>query len=106
MSSERISPNPPPQVAKGYALLERGRLELEGGAADEASSSFIEGIQSARGDKALLAQAHLLKGLALDRLSQRHATLREYQNVLALPNIDETHRIASRFSKIPFQGGL
>jgi hypothetical protein len=93
-------------VAKGYALLERGRLELEGGAADEASSSFIEGIHSARGDKALLAQAHLLKGLALDRLSQRHATLREYQNVLALPNIDETHRIASRFSKIPFQGGL
>jgi hypothetical protein len=100
------SRNPKFQVSRKYAFLAKGRLELERKALDEALSSFTRGIEIAGGDRAFLAQVHLLRGFALDLLGQRDPAIREYQTVLALPNVDETHKIASHFSKVPYQGRL
>ena len=93
-------------VSKCFAFLEKGRLELAERAFDKAVSSFTSGIGVVRDDKDFLAQAHLLRGFALDLLSQRNFAIQEYQAVLALPNVEESHRDASRFSKVPYQGRL
>jgi tetratricopeptide (TPR) repeat protein len=100
------SMNPKFQVSRNYAFLAKGRLELERKALDAAVSSFTRGIEVARGNKGFLAQVHLLRGFALDLLGRRDLAIREYQTVLALPNVEETHRAASRFSKAPYQGRL
>jgi hypothetical protein len=94
------------RFARGYALLGKGRLELDGRMAREAVSSLTQGIETLRDDKTFLAQAHLAKGFALDLLNQRSAAIQEYQAVLGLPNVDETLRQASRFMKKPYQGKL
>ncbi len=93
-------------VSRGYQYLEKGRLELAVGAPDEAVSSFTSGIGAAPEDKEFLAQVHLLRGFALDLLSQRNSAIREYETVLALPNVEETHKNASRFAKVPYRGRL
>jgi hypothetical protein len=93
-------------ISKGYALLEKGRLELEQGAQKEAYSSFSQGIESSPRDQAYLAQAHLHRGFASDLLKQRSSALQDYQLVLSLPNVEETQKIAGRFAKTPYQGKL
>jgi hypothetical protein len=93
-------------VSRGYQFLEKGRLELAAGAPGKAVSSFNSGISAAPEDREFLAQLHLLRGFALDLLSQRNSAIREYEAVLALPNVEETHKTASHFAKVPYQGGL
>ena len=93
-------------VSRGYQFLEKGRLEFADESPDEALSSFNSGIGAALQDKEFLAQAHLLRGFALDLLRQRNSAIREYEAVLALPNVEETHKTASRFAKVPYQGRL
>jgi hypothetical protein len=98
------SPRNAKVMARGYALLEKGRLELDRRMAREAVASLTQGIEALRDDKACLAQAHLAKGFALDLLNQRAAALQEYQAVLGLPNIEETRKQASQYMKRSYQG--
>jgi hypothetical protein len=93
-------------ISKGYALLEKGRLELELGAGKEAYASFSQGIETTPRDPVFLAQAHLYRGFAADLLKKRSSALEDYQSVLSLPNVDETRKIASRFTKTPYQGKI
>jgi hypothetical protein len=102
----RAVENHPFTVSKGYALLEKGRLELEQGAGKEAYISFSQGIEATPHDLGFLAQAHLYRGFAADLLKKRSSALEEYQSVLSLPNVNDTRKIASRFTKTPYQGKI
>ena len=93
-------------LSVAYQFLEKGRLELASGSPEAAVSSFNSGIDAAPTDKQFLAQVHLLRGFALDLLSQRNSAIREYEAVLALPNVENSHKDASRFARAPYQGRL
>ncbi len=103
---EKSSRNSVFHLAQEYAFLEKGRLELEKRNLKEAVFSFSEGIKVGSNNEQYLAQAHMLKGFALDLLSQRKSAIHEYQTVLTLPDVEESHKSASRFTKSPFQGRM
>ncbi len=103
---KRVDGDRPANVSSSYAYLEKGRLELEKRLPDEAITSISKGMEAGRDDQGFMAQAHLLRGFALDLLRRRNSAVQEYQAVLAFPNFEETHKSASHFSKVPFQGKL
>jgi tetratricopeptide (TPR) repeat protein len=103
---EKASRNPVFRLAQEYAYLEKGRLELGKKALNDAVHSLSRGIDAGRGNPDYLAQAHMLRGFALDLLSHRESAIQEYRSVLALPNVEDSHKSASRFTRSPFQGRM
>ena len=81
-------------------------MELASGSPDVAVASFNDGIDAASTDKDFQAQVHLLRGFTLDLLSRRNSAIREYETDLALPNVENSHKNASRFERAPYQGRL
>ncbi|HVN78648.1 MAG TPA: hypothetical protein VMW38_06600 [Terriglobia bacterium] len=98
--------HPGANVNQEYANYEKGRLELQKKDLNNAIASLTLAIGLGGKDKNLLAQAHLMRGFALDLKGERNSALQEYRSVLSLPNVNETQKQAARFSKTRYQGRL
>ena len=92
------------RISLGYAYYEKGRIELKKRALDEAGTSFSRAIEEGVKNANLLSLAHLRKGFALDLRHRRDAATGEYKIVLTLPDVEESHKLASRFLRSPYQG--
>jgi hypothetical protein len=101
---EQDKKTPMNRISRGYVYFEKGRLEADFRRPDDAIASFNQAIQLAGQENALLAVAHLWRGYAADLKGNRDGALADYRAVLNLPNVDETHRNAQRFLKVPYRG--
>jgi tetratricopeptide (TPR) repeat protein len=100
----RANKNSGVRISKDYAYYEKGRIELKRKALHEAEISFSKAIETAGKNANLLPLAHLRKGFVLDLRNRRDEAIREYRRVLALPDVEECHKLASRFLRSPYQG--
>jgi tetratricopeptide (TPR) repeat protein len=88
------------------ANYEKGRLEIERKNWDAAVSSLTRTIEARPADPKLLVRAHLQRGFALDLKGQRAGAILNYQTVLNLPDVENSHRKAKRHLKTPYNGAL
>jgi tetratricopeptide (TPR) repeat protein len=92
------------RISRDYAYYEKGRIELKKKVLDGAETSFSRAIEDGGKNANLLPLAHLRKGFVLDLRKRRDEALREYRTVLALPDVEECHKYASRFLRGSYQG--
>jgi tetratricopeptide (TPR) repeat protein len=88
------------------ANYEKGRLEMDRKSWDAAVSSLTRTIEARPADAKLLVRAHLQRGFALDLKGQRAGAILNYQTVLNLPNVENSHGKAKRHLKTPYNGAL
>lgn len=100
----RANKNSGVRISRDYAYYEKGRIELKKKVLDGAEISFSRAIEDGGKNANLLSLAHLRKGFVLDLRKRRDEALREYRTVLALPDVEECHKFASRFLRSPYQG--
>ncbi len=86
------------------ARYEKGRLQMELKNWDAVIASMTDVIEMRPVDTHLTARAYLLRAFALDRKGERPGALLNYQTVLRLPNIDDSHERARRCLKSPYRG--
>jgi tetratricopeptide (TPR) repeat protein len=87
------------------AYYEKGRLQMEQKNWDAAISSETQVIEACPADPKLRVRAHLLRGFALDLKGRRSGALLNYQILLQLPNLEDSHGKAKRYLKTPYEGG-
>jgi tetratricopeptide (TPR) repeat protein len=92
------------EIDPSAAHYEKGRLQMEEKNWDAAIASMTKVIEMRPLDTKLTARAHLLRGLALDLKGQRSEAVLNYQAVLRLPNIEDSHERAKRCLKSPYRG--
>ena len=91
-------------LATAQATYEKGRLELEKGVLDDCMSSFNQVLDMKLQDAPLLSRVHLLRAFAWDLKGQREAAVADYQTVLGLMDIENSHKKAKSFLKTPYPG--
>ena len=91
-------------LATAQATYEKGRLELEKGVLDDCMSSFNQVLDMKLQDAPLLSRVHLLRAFAWDLKGQREAAVADYQTVLGLMDIENSHKRAKSFLKTPYPG--
>lgn len=92
------------RAGQGYALYQKGRLELEKGDQASAIKSFSRILDLQSNDDNLLARTFLLRAYANDLLRNRDSALADYRATLGLPNVEDTHRKAQQFLNSPYLG--
>ncbi len=91
-------------LATAQATYEKGRLELEKGVLDDCMSSFNQVLDMKLEDVPLLSRVHLLRAFAWDLKGQRQSAVADYQTVLGLMDIENSHKRAKSFLKTPYPG--
>jgi hypothetical protein len=94
------------RVNLAAANYEKGRLEMDQKSWNAAVSSLTRTIEARPADAKLLVRAHLQRGFALDLKGQRAGAILNYQTVLNLPNVEDSHGKAKRHLKTPYNGVL
>jgi hypothetical protein len=91
-------------LATAQTTFEKGRLELEKGVLDDCISSFNRVLDMKLQDAPLLSRVHLLRAFAWDLMGKRQSAVADYQAVLELTDIENSHKRAKSFLKAPYPG--
>jgi len=91
-------------LATAQIHYEKGRLELRKRALDDAVSSVSRVFEAEIEDAVLQAKAHLLRAFAWDLKNKRDSAVADYQTVLRLADIEDSHKQARVFLNRRYEG--